>query len=93
LSENLSFPFEGEVFEFQEKGQIKQGAAVVVNKIEFEDDFYGVIADINVVNKKHLLFDKKKFSIPIADIRAKDEKSRNYKILDDYSVWFTNCRD
>jgi hypothetical protein len=34
--------------------------------------------------------DKKKFTLPLADLEATDRKSRNYELLDDYSVWFVN---
>jgi hypothetical protein len=34
--------------------------------------------------------DKKEFELPLADLKAKDKRSKNYKLLDDYSVWFVN---
>ena len=36
--------------------------------------------------------DKKKFELGLADLEATDKKSRNYQLLDDYSVWFVNNR-
>jgi len=36
--------------------------------------------------------DKKKFVLPLADLKATDRKSKNYQLLDDYSVWFVNNR-
>lgn len=36
--------------------------------------------------------DGKKFHLGLCEIKAVDKKSKNYEILDDYSVWFVNCR-
>ncbi len=36
--------------------------------------------------------DKKKFTLPLAELEATDERSKNYQLLDDYSVWFVNNR-
>jgi len=38
------------------------------------------------------LSDKKRFTLPLADLRATDKSSKNYELLDDYSVWFVNNR-
>ena len=35
--------------------------------------------------------DKKYFQIPLADLKALHKKSKNYQILDDYSIWYANC--
>ncbi|MGN7611890.1 YecA family protein [Magnetococcales bacterium HHB-1] len=34
--------------------------------------------------------DKKIFDIPLDELEAKDRKSKDYQILDDYSVWYVN---
>ena len=36
--------------------------------------------------------DGKEFYLGLAEIKAVDEKSLNYQLLDDYSVWFVNNR-
>jgi len=36
--------------------------------------------------------DKKEFTLPLAEMEATDERSKNYQLLDDYSVWFVNNR-
>ena len=36
--------------------------------------------------------DRKKFVLPLADLKATNKKSQNYQLLDDYSVWFVNSR-
>jgi len=34
--------------------------------------------------------DKKKFKLLLAELKDTKRKSRNYQLLDDYSVWFVN---
>jgi len=36
--------------------------------------------------------DKKEFVLGLSEIKATDKKSKNYELLDDYSVWFVNNR-
>jgi len=36
--------------------------------------------------------DGKEFYVGLAEIEAADTKSKNYQLLDDYSVWFVNNR-
>ena len=57
----------------------------VLNSIDNEyNGHFGLIA--NVTRKS----DKKNFQIPLADLKAIDIKTRNYQLLDDYSVWCVN---
>ncbi|MBC8321151.1 MAG: hypothetical protein H8E34_10545 [Bacteroidetes bacterium] len=48
------------------------------------DEWKGIVA--NVTRKT----DQKKFNIPLAELVPTDKKSKNYMLLDDYSVWFVN---
>ena len=52
----------------------------------FDDELYeeGILVNVKRVS------DKKRFIIPLADLEAKDEKSENYQLLDDYVTWFVN---
>ena len=50
------------------------------------DADYGIMARVKRVS------DKKEFALPLADLEATDEGSKNYQLLDDYSVWFVNYR-
>ena len=94
LRENLKLPCEGHVIEYQERGPVQQGDSVTVKTLDMEDGFYGVIATITVANKKHFFSGRpKQYAFPLADICASDKKSENYKILDNYSCWFANCKD
>jgi len=92
LSEHLSFPFEArvdeasdeEIFGRGDPGPIRYKDRVTVTKTDYEDDLYGVIADIKKGSKK--------YSYPLCDLAVVDEKSPNYKIVDDYRTWFANYR-
>lgn len=50
------------------------------------DDWVGILAKVKRIS------DKKKFTLPLAELEAIDERSKNYQMLDDYSVWFVNNR-
>lgn len=55
----------------------------------FEDDpgeDYGIL--VNLKRSSH----GKKFTLPLADLKATDKRNPSYQILDDYSVWFINWR-
>lgn len=62
-------------------------------------DFYKIIAfddepdeDDGILVNLRRISDRKKFTLPLADLKATDKKSLSYEILDDYSVWFVNWR-
>ena len=60
------------------------------NLIKFVDDIDDQYDGIFVHVQR--LSDKKKFVLPLADLKSMDKKSKNYRLLDDYSVWFVNNR-
>jgi hypothetical protein len=37
--------------------------------------------------------DKKRFTIPLSELEAVDEDSKNYQLLNDYTVWYVNWRE
>ena len=84
LSENLTFPFKAFIDEFQERGPLRSGDKIIVEKIIDEDDFYGVLVKVKR--------GREYFDFPLCDIAAQDKKSANYKVLDGYRTWFANCR-
>ena len=55
--------------------------------ISFESD---LDENNGILVKVDRLSDKKKFLLPLADLKSTDEESKNYQLLDDYSVWFVN---
>ncbi len=72
-------------YEELKKNQPSYSDIFIMKKIDDEiDEDYGLLAKVTREN------DKKKFEIPLADLKAVDKKSKNYKLLDDYSVWFVN---
>jgi hypothetical protein len=44
----------------------------------------------DILVKVERLSDKKKFILSLADLKSSDGESKNYQLLDDYSVWFVN---
>lgn len=82
LEEHLTFPFEAEVSEFQERGPLRTGDRVKVTGIRDIEDLYGVLVDVRMGHRK--------FVFPLCDLKAVDEKSINYQLTDDYAVWFAN---
>ena len=48
------------------------------------DEGYGLFARVT------RLSDKKRFQLPLADMKAVDKKSAEYQLLQDYSIWFIN---
>ena len=92
LRSHLIFPFEAivdeasdeEVFGVGKPSPIRYKDKLTVINAEFEDDKYGVVADV----KKG----KKKYTFSLCDLEVADKKSPNYKLIDDYRTWFANCR-
>lgn len=48
------------------------------------DEWVGILVKVKRVS------DKKKFTLPLAELKAADKRAKNYQLLDDYSVWFVN---
>lgn len=81
LEENLRFPFEAEVSEYQERGRMRQGDKITVVKISGVDDLYGVI-----ISGK---WGSQKIEFPLCDLTVMG-KSVNKQVVSDYAVWFAN---
>jgi hypothetical protein len=78
----LSFPFEAEVAEPQDRGRFTTGDRVVVQEITAVDEMYGILVKIQY--KREVL------TFPLCDLEAKDKKSPNYENVNLYVVWFAN---
>ena len=50
------------------------------------DEGYGLLANVKRVD------DNRNFTLPLADLEDRNEKSSNYQLVDDYCVWFVNNR-
>ena len=92
LAQHLSFPFEAQADEISDEeffgigdpGPIRYRDKLKVVNTGFDDDKYGIIAEIRK--------GRKKYYYPLCDLDVLDKKSPNYKIVDDYRTWFANCR-
>ena len=82
LSEKLTFPFEAEVSEHQDRGFIRFGERVSVLGFKIIDDSYGIIVSVKTKGGH--------YDFPLCDLEAFPETSPNYQPLDDYVVWFAN---
>ncbi len=82
LRENLTFPFEAEITEWQERGPLRAGDRLNVHRIVMVDDSYGVIVHVNR--------GRQQFDVPLCDLKALDKKSPYYRITDDYAVFYAN---
>jgi hypothetical protein len=51
---------------------------------ELIDEITGILVKVKRVNDNH------RFILELASLKAVDEASKNYTLLDDYSVWFAN---
>jgi hypothetical protein len=76
--------------EYEELRKTKPSYTDKFNLIDFindiDDEYDGIFVNVQ------RLSDKKKFVLPLADLKSTDKKSKNYQLLDDYSVWFVNNR-
>lgn len=82
LEKKLSFPFEAEISEYQERGPLRTGERVQVKSIYETDDLYGIIVEVRR--------GREKFWFPLCDLEATDRGSTNYQFVKDYAVWFAN---
>jgi hypothetical protein len=57
--------------------------------IKFEDELN---ESSGILVKVKRTSDKKQFVLPLADLKATDEKNQSYQLLDDYTTWFVNWR-
>jgi len=85
---NLTFPFEAEVDEFQERGPLRGGDRVTVVGITSLDYSYGIIV--------HLKRGRRWYDFPLCDLAVLDEDSPtdavypHYQVVQDYRMWFAN---
>jgi len=78
LSENLNLPCDVVTASEYEKYQLE----LLENS---EDDLFGLLGKVK------LLSDERKISmIPLCDLRAVNNRSENFEILNDYAAWFIN---
>lgn len=82
LRANLTFPFEAEVDEFQERGPFKAGDKLKVVSMSECDDLYGVLIQA--------WFKRRKIHFPLCDLEVSDQKLPNHAFVAEYRFWFAN---
>ena len=82
LSEKLSFPFDAEISEYQDKGPLQQGDKIRIHEIIGSDHLYGVLVKLRL--------SRKGYHSPLCIVKVEDKHSKNYQIVDAYNVWFAN---
>jgi hypothetical protein len=81
LAQNLRFPFEAVVSEYQDEGPLQRGDRIRVQKISLLDDLYGVI-----VSGK---WGRRSIDFPLCDLDVVGG-GVNEQIVSDYALWFAN---
>lgn len=78
----LTFPFEAEVSEWQERGPLRTGDRVTVSGLEGWEDLYGLLVALRQKRRTYVF--------PLCDLEVLDKSSANYQPVKDYVVWFAN---
>ncbi len=82
IDENISLPCEVTNMEHDD------GEKYLI--IDFEDcgdTMYGITCNVKPVSNK-----RRRLVLALVELEATDKKSKNYEILDDYGVWFSNSQ-
>lgn len=66
----------------------KQPSHTDIYELKRFEDLIDVVPGILVKVKR--VNDNQRFILDLASLKASDESSRNYTLLDDYSAWFVN---
>lgn len=82
LREQLTFPFDAKIVEFQERGSLRGGDHVRVFDINYVDDAYGILVDAKR--------DREYYTCMLADLEVLDAQSPNHDPVQAYRVWFAN---
>jgi hypothetical protein len=104
LKQNIEFPcqltgiedFSWEEFYVFGPGNKKEYEKLKREQASYTDTFNLISFEKNVDKNRGILVkverlsDKKKFLLSLADLESTEEESKNYQLLDDYSVWFVN---
>lgn len=80
LSENFNFPFK--------VIGLEDDVEYLLYEIEDSGDtMYGLTGNVKLLSNK-----RRRLVVALCDLEAIDKKSKNYELLDDYSVWFCNSQ-
>jgi hypothetical protein len=78
LKENLEFPIEVMNMEDDEK-------YLLYDIEDSGDTMYGLLGKVKLLSDK-----RRRYELCLGDLEAKKSDSKNFVLLDDYSVWFGN---
>jgi len=81
LEENLSFPFEAEVYKESNVGPLETGDEVRVIEVFNSTNIYGIIAELEK--------GKDNYQLPLCELEV-EEGTPNYQFVKDYKIWFAN---
>jgi len=82
MEQNLIFPFKAIVSLESYSTNIADGDVVIVTSLNDFIDMYGIIANTS--------FERQKLQIPLLELEAKDKKSTNFLLINDFNTWFSN---
>jgi len=82
MENNLKFPFDTIVEFSEDNWKVKLGDKFRIKKISTVVGLYGIIAKGKINNET--------IEFPICDVEVIDSKSKNFEIINDYKVWFSN---
>jgi len=82
LDHELMFPIPAIVSDSENDWLIRTGDEVLIKSLPHIVDMYGIIATIKCNGKK--------FEFPLCDLEVKDKGTANYKLVEDYRIWFGN---
>lgn len=83
LDKRLNLPFTAAIFELQpDEVPYRRGDSVHVKGVNGVDERDGVLA--------RAVFKHKPYDIPLKDLAATNQQSHNYRLIDDYSIWYAN---
>jgi hypothetical protein len=84
MTEHLTFPFAAKVHEFQERGPLRVGDRLRVERIVDVVVPYGILVKVRKGRKSHVF--------PLCDLAVLNPRSELHDIVQSYRVWYANCR-
>ena len=82
LKKHIQFPFDANILSAHDQAPLYADDQVSVKNISLVDEHSGIIVEVR--------FERKKFHLPLCDLKTINQKSQNATLLDDYSTWFAN---
>jgi hypothetical protein len=76
----------------KEHEQLRKTNASYLDTFELIDFVLDPDGDEGIHAEVRRLSDKKIFTLPLDYLKVKPRKSNNFSLVDDYGVWFVNCR-